>query len=315
MIPDHFTIQFGNNFKLAAQQQDSRFRKAAQVETGCTGEAKTHNLILPSDDEEVTGHRYKKVELRDLETEKRWVRPRKFQQVSSEDEFDETLLGPTIMPGGTHIQVHAGAYGRRLDRVFLDGLLGTNYVGSKGVTTSEIPGSNQVADNFSSTGTTSSSCLTVDKIIKAVKILRANDAYSDERRASGVRLWGAMTAEMEENLLYLANAGTTGAGNRLFSKDFMPPVLNDDGSISFFLGVNWIRSELLPRDANAATKQYAAVWTSDAVHLDIWGDLKTSIDRRPDMSNAIQFLSQYKIGAARSEDKKVVKIGCLVASL
>ena len=46
--------------------------------------------------------------------------------------------------------------------------------------------------------------------------------------------------------------------------------------------------------------------------LDIWGDMKTTVSIRPDLSNAVQFLSQYKFGAARQEDKKVVKIACLI---
>ena len=57
MIPDHFTVQFGRNFTAAVQQTQSRFRKAAVVETGCTGEAKTHNLVLPIHDSETTGER------------------------------------------------------------------------------------------------------------------------------------------------------------------------------------------------------------------------------------------------------------------
>jgi hypothetical protein len=310
MIPDHFTIQFGKNFKAAASQENSRFKKAAVVETGVTGEAKTHNLVLPGDDEDVTGQRFKKVTLSELETEKRWVRPSKFQKATGEDEFDEALLAPTILPGGTHIMNHAGAYARRLDKVLINGLLGVNYKGKDGTTQATIPAANQVAYDFVALGgTPAASCLTIEKIIKGVQTLKRNESYGDDARARGIGLWGCMTSEMEEKLLYLANAAS---GNRLFSKDFLPPVLNADGSISSFLGVNWIRSEQLLKNESDATIQYGAIWTSDALHLDIWGDIKTSVSPRPDLSDAIQFLSKYKFGACRSEDKKVVQIACKI---
>lgn len=310
MIPDHFTIQFGTNFKAAAAQQNRRFKDCGILATGVTGEAKTHNLVLPSDDEEVTGQRFKKVTLAELDTEKRWVRPQRFQKATGEEKFDEKLLAPTIMPGGTHVMVHQGAYARRADKVFLNGLFGTNYKGKDGTTQATIPNANNVAIDFVPLGgTPANSCLTPDKIIKAIKILKGNESYGDDARAMGVKLFGCLTAEMEEKLLYLANAAT---GNRLFSKDFLPPVLNADGTISNFLGVNWIRSEQLLKSDADATIQYAGIWTSDAVYFDVWEDITTSIDKRPDLSNAVQFLSQYAFGAARSEDKKVVKIACKI---
>jgi len=40
-------------------------------------------------------------------------------------------------------------------------------------------------------------------------------------------------------------------------------------------------------------------------------EMTTSIDPRPDLSNAIQFLSQYAMNAARAEEEKVVQINCL----
>lgn len=312
MIPDHFTIQFGKNFNQAVQQVQSRFRKAAIVETGCTGEAKTHNLTLAIDDNESTGERFGKTVLQELDTEKRWVRPRMFDLATGEPKWDEELLGPTILPGGTHLMAHQAAYARRVDKVFVEGLFGTNYKGKEGVTATEIPNENIIEVDFVAQGSPTDTSLIVDKIIRAKTILRDNEAYGDDAIARGIQLWGAMTPQMEEALLFLANASNGSAANRLFSRDFMPPVLDANGNISFFLGVNWIRSTQLPYDADDDTIRYAGIWTSDAAHLDFWQEQKTSVDPRPDLKNAIQFLSQYSFNACRSEDKKVVKLACKV---
>lgn len=309
-IPDHFTTQFARNFELGLQQITSRLQKAAIVENDCTGEAKTHNKVLAVSDNESTGERYGDTIWQELETEKRWIRPRKFDLATPDAPFDEKLLAPTILPGGTHIQLHQAAYGRRTDRVFIEGMFGANWKGKDGTTQTDIPSTNLVADTFGYDS--NSSCgLTVDKILHAKAILTDNESYGDDARARGISLWGVMTPNMEESLLRLANAGSTGAGNRLFSKDFMPPVLDGNGNISYFLGVNWMRSTLLPYASGSATIRYGAIWTSDAIYLDFWKVAQTTVSVRADKKNATQFFTEYAMNACRSDDLKVVRIACL----
>lgn len=309
-IPDHFTTMFGKSFLTAVQQTESRFRKCATVTTGCTGEAKTHNYDLPIDDEETTGERLQRTRLQEIDTFKRWNRPRKFDLATVDVPFDEILLAPTIMDGGRHINSHQAAYSRRLDKTFLEGLFGVNYVGKDGVTPANIPVGNVIANDFVSSGTPAASKLTIDKILRAKTILRNNESYGDDAMARGVALWGCMTPDMEESLLFLANATS---GNRLFSRDFMPPVLGDDGQISSFLGINWVRSTQLLFDTSDATIQYAGVWTSEAAMLDIWKEKVTKVSERPDLKYATQFYSEYAFGCVRKEDKMVVKIAAKVA--
>ena len=308
-IPDHFTTMFGKSFLTAVQQTESRFRKCATVTTGCTGEAKTHNYDLPIDDEETTGERLQRTRLQEIDTFKRWNRPRKFDLATVDVPFDEILLAPTIMDGGRHINSHQAAYSRRLDKTFLQGLFGVNYVGKDGVTEANIPVGNVIANDFVSSGTAAASKLTIDKILRAKTILRNNESYGDDAMARGVALWGCMTPDMEESLLFLANATS---GNRLFSRDFMPPVLGDDGQISSFLGINWVRSTQLLFDTSDATIQYAGVWTSEAAMLDIWKEKVTKVSERPDLKYATQFYSEYAFGCVRKEDKMVVKIAAKV---
>ena len=300
---------FGKSFLTAVQQTESRFRKCATVTTGCTGEAKTHNYDLPIDDEETTGERLQRTRLQDIDTFKRWNRPRKFDLATVDVPFDEILLAPTIMDGGRHINSHQAAYSRRLDKTFLQGLFGVNYVGKDGVTEANIPVGNVIANDFVSSGTPAASKLTIDKILRAKTILRNNESYGDDAMARGVALWGCMTPDMEESLLFLANATS---GNRLFSRDFMPPVLGDDGQISSFLGINWVRSTQLLFDTSDATIQYAGVWTSEAAMLDIWKEKVTKVSERPDLKYATQFYSEYAFGCVRKEDKMVVKIAAKV---
>lgn len=308
-VPDHFTTQFGRNFQHTVQQKVSRLRKCANVTTGCTGEAKTHNLVLPGDDEETTGQRYKKVVISDLETEKRWNTPRKFRKTTGADEFDEVLLAPTILPGGDHLMVHAATFGRRTDKILVEGLLGTNYKGKTGATPVEILTEHTIPIDYVHTGSAVDSAMTVSKIIEAVKLLRKSEAWNDEARAAGVRLCGLLNADLNAALLNDANSAT---GSRLFSKDFLPPVLDENGMITSFLGVNWIHYEgLLTGTDGGESIVKSAVWTSDGLHLDIWKDMSTKVDIRPDLDHAVQFLTKYAMNACRHQEEQVVQINCL----
>jgi hypothetical protein len=307
-VPDHFTIQFGKNFEATTQQKVSRLKKFAIVTAGCTGEAKTHNLVLPGQDEETTGQRYAAYDLKDLDTEKRWNRPRKFRQVTSDDEFDEVLLAPTIMPGGTHVMTHAATYGRRCDKILIEGLLGTNYKGVDGTTAANI--TQEIPVDYVASGSAVDSGLTADKIIEAVRMLKASEAFNEEAQAMGVKLCGLMNSTLEAQLLQAANKA---AGDRLYSRDFMPPVYDANNNLKFWLGVNWVSIEGLRTNTDGTIAE-SAIWTSDGLHFDIWRDIQTHVDIRTDRDHAVQYVSKYAFAACRHQETQVVKLNCLLPS-
>jgi hypothetical protein len=210
---------------------------------------------------------------------------------------------------------HTAAYNRRVDRVFLNGLLGTSYQGKTGNTLVELPSAQIVPVDFVHTGADADSGLTVPKIIEAVKILKANEAWNQDVRAMGIKLCGVIDAEEEARLKQQANASS---GDRLFSKDYDPPIYDANGTLIYWLGVNWVSLEglLTGTAAGASTTvnvKKCAIWTSDAVELGFWSDLQISVDIRPDLSNAVQYLSQTMLGSGREQEEKVVQINCLDA--
>lgn len=301
-VPDHFTTQFGKNFEPLAAQTVSRLRKCAVVTTGCMGEAKTHNQVESISATETTSTRYERLQQRDLSTAKRWNHMRTFRCVSSEPQWDEIALAPTIMGQGVHITQHSAAYGRQLDKVIIEGLLGDN---STGATGSNIVGVTQsVALDYVASGTPANSGMTASKVIEAIRILRASEAWNAEAQSRGVKLCGLLNSELEAQLLHAAN---TNAGDRLYSKDFHPPVYDENGGLKFWLGVNWISIESLPIN-QAGTIAESAIWTSDGLFLDIWQDIKVNVDVIPELDHAVQFKSSYSFNACRRQESQVVKI-------
>ena len=318
-ITDHFRQTFADSFGDAVQQKNSRLMKAAQVETGCTGTAIQIANVLATEDEETTGQRYKKVVLKDLETNSRWIYPQEFQIPTGESKWDEKKLAPTVMPGGKHVVAHANAYARRCDKVLVNGLLGENRTGKTGETATTILTGHVIPVDFVATGSDANSKLTPAKVIEAVRLLVKAEAWNEDVRASGVKLFGLLDSDLEASLKQYANLNTGAAGDRLFSADFgLPPVYDDNGFLKYWLGVNWISYEGLLTGTGHGTAsestsiKKSAIWTSDGLHFKVWEGISTSVDKRPDISNAVQFLSQYMLGAGRDDEKKVVQINCLV---
>lgn len=309
IVPNHFTTQFDTNWQMLAQQRVARLQNMVVVETGCTGEAKTHNQVGSVNSMETTGTRYAQIPLVDLPTAKRWVRPRQFSTPTSEDKWDEKGLLPTIAPRGKHTMAHAAAYGRDIDDIIIESLGGTAYTGATGVTPTALPSGQKVAKDYVITGSPTDSSLDVAKIIRALEILSDNDVIDDDELSSEQELFGIMTPKLEAYLRYLVNSNSGNA--RLFSKDYAPPVLDERGRIKRFLGINWkvsTRPGLI--DTSDTSIHYSYVWTRSGVQLDIWQGMSTTIDRLPQNNNAVLFLSQYSMGGTRLEEEKVVQIAC-----
>jgi hypothetical protein len=308
-VPTHFTTQFDTNWRSLAEQKVSRLRSRGLVDTGCTGERRTHNQVGSVTAEETTGDRYRKVVLTDLPTSLRSVFPRQFQTPTGESRWDERGLLPTVAPHGKHTMAHAAAFGRRCDEVFIAALSGDAQTGKYGITPVPLPSSQKIDKGYVPSGSLSDSSLTVPKLLQAISQLEEAEAYGQDQMENGVRLSIAASSKMLKALRLDAN---TFNGSRMFSKDILPPVLDEKGHIKEFLGLDFVRTELLPFDVDP-TIQYAYVWTTDAIQFDVWEEMSVTIDRRADLSNAVQFLSQFSIGAGRLEETKVIQIACKVA--
>lgn len=315
-IPDAFRQQFADEFRRTVQQSDSRLKATVRTETGLTGTSKQIDFVLPTTSEETTGQRYKKVVLKDLETDIRWYYAREFQTPTGESRWDEKRLAPMVMPGGKHIAAHEAAYNLDCDSVILNALTGPARTGKTGETSTVLPSTQIIEIDYTGTGSPADCGLTPQKLIEGLRILKANEAWGKEAMLRGEKLWCVIDALEEARLRLQANAN---AGSRLFSSDYGPPVFDDNGFLLQWMGINFVtyNSLLTATVSNgtgspaATTAKLVPLYVSSAVEFGIWEDFTTSVDIRSDLSNAVQFLSQYSLGAGREQEKKVVRIDCL----
>jgi hypothetical protein len=316
-IPDAFRQQFADSFRETVRQTNSRLRKTVRTESGLSGISKQVEFVLPTTSEETTGQRFKKVILKELETDQRWYYPREFQTPTGVSKWDEKSLAPTIMPGGTQIRAHEQAFNIDCDNVILNALTGAAYTGKTGGTTVNLAdvAAQYVQIDWVASGSTADSGLNPAKLIRGLQILKGNEAWNDEARARGEQLYCVIDAMEEARMRHAAN---TYNGDRLFSTDYGPPVFDEQGFLMRWMGINFVMYNSLLTETvsngkagTSITAKIVPLYVGSAVEFGIWGDFSTSVDLRPDLSNAVQFLSQYSIGAGREQEKKVVRIDCL----
>jgi len=316
-IPDTFRETFAGSFRDVVQQTTSRLRKTVRTETGLTGVGKQIEFVNPVSSTETTGQRFRKVVLSELDTDVRWYYPREFDTATGVSKWDENSLAPTVMPGGTQITAHQRAFNLDCDSIIMGALLGDARVGKTGETATALPATQIVPVDYVWTGADADSNLTVAKLLEGIQILKTNEAWGDEARAAGEKLWCVIDSIEEIRLRQLANSSSS---NNLFSRDFDPPVFDGTGTLVSWLGIQFVTYNSLTTASvtgagGAVTAKLIPLYVSSALEFGIWGDFSSTVDIRPDLSNAVQFLSQYKLGAGREQEKKVVQINVSEAAI
>lgn len=303
-IPQSARAVFQDGMEHLAQQKASRFQKYATVKTGVTGKASAHRRIQATEMTDVTG-RIQPTIGEELGLEHRYIFPRKAQKATLIDEDDAATLALAVAPTGDIALQHRMAAGRKIDKIFLDGITGSNLEGLEDVMNPmSIPSSQVVLKGYRTDGVTGNTGLTLSKLIKAKGIFGTNEVYGQDQHEEGARLCMAVAQDELNDLL--EDAEFTG------SADYNKVRALVDGELDYFMGIHFIRSEQIAKAAPSGQKfvRTCPMWVSTGVYLDFWYDVKTSIDTLPTQSQAIQVYSRIKVGAARKDEKQVVLVEC-----
>lgn len=308
-LPDHYTIQFDSNWRMAIQQRIERLRRFSTVHTGCKGKARTHNRISSEEMNEQT-QRLQKTVGSELQTVKRWVFPRPHEKTTFLDEWDADLLGETVLPTGDAVRVHRAAAGRRFDKIILDGILGTNYEGGDNDVGSLTAKTRlAVASTFgrdaqgaisNASGGNPAGNLSLEDLIDSKSVLGQNETYGQDQKDEGEVLCIAVNQLAIDSLLL---------ETELTSADYAAVKALVSGEITNFMDMEFVRTEQLPvNDGHSSDGVYAGLWAKTHVHFDIWADFRSRMSIRDDLSEAIQIRSKLMSGACRDEDQAVVWI-------
>ena len=287
-IPLFYVQQFSSNIQLKLQQKGSRLRNAVMSGMHIGSQASPVDQFGAVAANKVTG-RYQPMQHIDAPTDRRWVFPQDYDLPQLLDTFDKLRL--LINPMSSYVENAVYALGRAMDQEILSGLLGTNYTGNNGSTSTTLP-SGQVVSVLQ--GAASATNLTVAKLRQAKKILMQN--YVD---LDADPIYCAINAANHDSLL---------AEVQVISTEFNDRPVMVEGKIQRFLGIDFIHTELLSTgsDDQSGTSTAVPMWAKSGAYMGIWNDINSKINERPDLES-IPYQAYVKgtFGATRLEEKKV----------
>lgn len=302
LIPESARAMFQDGFERQAQQLVSRFREYAVVKEGCTGRSQAHRKLVKREMTDVTG-RLQPTTGDEQQIIHRHVFPRKASLTTILDEDDATELESGVAPTGEIMLEHNSAAARKVDDIFLDGIMGRNWEGKESsLEPADI--AHRVLIGFNTDGSEENSGLSLAKLIKGKSFFGKNEVYGQEQKDLGGKLCMAVSQDELDDLLY--DAEYTG------SADYAKVKALVDGEVDYFMGIHFLRTERIKTTSLGGGKiqRNCPIWVSTGVCLDFWYDVKTNIDVLPGLSQAVQIYSRLKAGACRKDEDRVVLVEC-----
>jgi hypothetical protein len=291
-LPEHYQIQFGDNWEHLVQQKESRLEGKCQRVT-VKGKERTFSQMGKSRMRLITTRNGKTVPS-DTPMAKRWLRPKGYDEVTYIDEFDKVALGELPTPESEHVVNHAMAAKRTMDEVLIAALEGTSYIGEDGTTTVDLGSGQMVAVNYVQSGSAVNSGLTLAKLARAKYILDKWEVEAEGR-------YFVHTAKQLNDLLVNVI--------EIKSHDYNAVKSLVDGVVNRFMGFEFVMTELLTLVVSTDVRTCIA-YQRDGVALGIGEEKSVKISVRDDLNETIQVRTKMLIGATRKEEERVVLVYC-----
>jgi len=280
-ITDAFVDQYSANVLTLAQQMESRFERAVDVDSGIVGQSKSVERIGAGEAYDITT-RHGDTQYVDTPHSKRWIDLADKGYADLVDELDKVRM--LIDPTSDYVRAAVMALNRAKDDFIIAALRGTARASTDSGGDIVLPSAQKIAHG--------SAGLTVDKLLTTKQLLDEAEVDEEEDRFIGV------TAEQISNLL---------TDPEVTSSDYVTVKALVEGKIDTYLGFKFIRSERLIK---ASTTRYCLAWARTGCRLGIGKNVITSIDRIPTKNNAVQIFARMSLGAVRTEEVRVVEIAC-----
>lgn len=296
-ITTSFVQQFRSTLEMLAQQQRSRLRDKV-IYDPAPGQTHWYDQIGSSAAQRIT-NRHADTPVANTPHRRRKIDLAPYNWADLIDTVDKARM--LADPSSSYAQAGNAAMNRAIDDVIIGAFFATANTGADGTTTVAFPAANQVAVNSWTYGSGSGNAgLTISKLIEARVLLFGGEAVDDDNQDTG-DTYIAVTGKQIGNLLATTEAT---------SKDFATVQALVEGTISRFMGFNFVRTERLLTDGSGYWR--VPVWNKKGVVLSVAEDLtQVRIDNRPDKNNATQPYYEMTIGAARVEEARVIEIKCL----
>ena len=208
------------------------------------------------------------------------------------DSLDDTKM--LIDPASSYAQSAAMAFLRAKDEEVITAATGTSYAdvdGSGAVVATVLPAAQKVAVNYGG----SSIGLTLAKLIKAKSILGKNEV------PKGSTLYFAYSQQQLDDLLLNVS--------QVSNSDYAAVKALVDGEVSYFMGFEFIKTELLALDS-ATDVRTCFAYAKQGILAAVGQDGRGRMSERADKNYAMQVYYNMSVGATRMQEEAVVQVSC-----
>lgn len=285
-----FVDQFSGNVEHLTQQGDSRFAGKTRVESQ-KGKTKFFEQLGATRAVRRTS-RHADTPRVDSNHQRRACYLNDYDWSDLVDSLDETKM--LIDPKSSYAQSAAMAFNRAKDEEVITAATSDSYAdkdGTGAVIAVALPSTQKVAVNFGG----SNSGQTLAKLIEAKSIL------GKAEYPKGSTLYYAYTQQQLDDLLLNVS--------QVSNSDYAAVKALVDGEVSYFMGFEFIKTELLTLDVGTDIRTCFA-YVKQGLLLSTGQDMQSRISERADKNYATQVYANMSIGATRMQEPLVVQISC-----
>jgi hypothetical protein len=298
-VPTAFVQTYSTNVQMLLQQTGGRIRPCVEVEKfvgNAASAVEQFGAVTPVKNLA----RHSATPIISTPQAKRWIFPSDYDWADLID--NEDRLRMLIDPQGPYTMNAQNAMARAEDEEFGISIFGSNMSGQNGNVPITYPAGQIIAVNVGTSAATAG--MNVAKLRTARKLFRAAGVDPSDQLFCGI------TSVDQDNLLNEAQA---------ISLDYNDKPVLVDGRIKAFMGFNFVEWEFTdavsyPQSAaalvNGSGYRLVPAWSKKYVKLGMWNEVKTTVDRRPDLRNSVQVYCSGTYGATRLQEKGTVQILC-----
>ncbi len=296
-IPDGFPNLYAADWRLELQQLSARLAPFIDVDI-IHGEGKRYQR-LPKVAARTIDGRFGDTNPDDISPEYRWLYVGFKDSAHRIDRREALQLGEVGSPHDAILRLQKAAAGRDMDKVLVDGIIGTVQSGKTGATPITLPAAQQIAVDFRFSGSGNTG-MTFDKALQAATLFGVSQVYGQdvENQSQGCLVISAY--ELRDLLVE----------EKLTSADYGLRRLQDGQVVNLFgMAVKVVDPDLLPY-ASGTDIRTAVAFAREHVMFGMAENPQAFVDVMPDKRHDVQLRTEWGWGATRLADEGVVTILC-----
>ena len=296
-VPDWFRNEMSVGLVHQVQQTDSDLEPFMTRMNGAAGKAFSWDLIDPVEAHEETHNRLGQTIAEEVTGMRRWVYPNLVRKAVLKDINDDVFLGrQSLSLADIQLEIKY-AFARKKDDIIIRNAYGVNRAGENGEIPVVLLDSQTLAVDYASSGSRTESALTLDKLTTVREIFEENRVINANLTSQGEKVIGLVSPNQKKQLLDMQG---------LTNSQLAEVKSLNEGSTPMALGIHWVVTPNVPRDA--AGNDQCLFYVQSGLAFVPWGDIQATVDRRLDMNYATQIWTQQSFGVARTDEKKFVLV-------